>query len=92
MLGKIANHWPLSFEIPLLTNQHPSVANISITFQSTGGHFLDIANIKMEPEERPEDLYQRIVSFVVDSLLKHRGWHHTQRRPCRGRWRAYRYP
>lgn len=27
----------------------------------------------MEPEERPEDLYQRIVSFVVDSLLKHRG-------------------
>ena len=39
-------------------------------FQSTGAHFLDFNNIRLEPDERPEDLYQRILSFIDDSLLK----------------------
>ena len=38
-------------------------------FQSTGAHFIDFNNIKLEPGERPEDLYQRLQSFVEDSLL-----------------------
>ena len=38
-------------------------------FQSTGGHFLDFCNIKLEPEERPEDLFQRLMAFVDDNLL-----------------------
>ena len=39
-------------------------------FQSTGAHFLDFNDIHLEPDERPEDLYQRLVSFVEDNLLK----------------------
>ena len=39
-------------------------------FQSTGAHFLDFNDIQLEPDERPEDLYQRLVSFVEDNLLK----------------------
>ena len=36
---------------------------------STGGHFLDISSIHLEPDERPEDLYQRIYMFFEDNLL-----------------------
>ena len=39
-------------------------------FQSTGAHFLDFNDIHLEPDERPEDLYQRLVNFVEDNLLK----------------------
>jgi hypothetical protein len=43
-------------------------------FQSTGGHFLaDFNNIHLETDERLEDLYQRLVSFIDDSLLKANG-------------------
>ena len=38
-------------------------------FQTTGAHFIDFADIKLKPGERPEDLYQRIVAFVEDNLL-----------------------
>ena len=39
-------------------------------FQSSGAHFLDFADIRLEPGERHEDLYQRIVAFVEDNLLR----------------------
>ena len=38
-------------------------------FQSTGGHFLDVADIRLQAGERPEDLYQRLMAFFEDSLL-----------------------
>ena len=38
-------------------------------FQSTGAHFIDFNSIKLEPHERPEDLFQRLTSFVEDNLL-----------------------
>ncbi|KAK3092493.1 hypothetical protein FSP39_003602 [Pinctada imbricata] len=38
-------------------------------FQLTGAHFLDFNNIHLEPEERAEDLYQRLMSFIDDNLL-----------------------
>ena len=38
-------------------------------FQSTGSHFLDFSNIKLEADEIPEDLYQRLMSFIEDSFL-----------------------
>ena len=49
-------------------------------FQSTGAHFLDLNNIKFEPTERPEDLFQRLTSFVEDNLLRSDGsiWHHGE--------------
>ena len=38
-------------------------------FQSTGAHFLDFNNITLAPAECPEDLYQRLMSFIEDNLL-----------------------
>lgn len=38
-------------------------------FQPSGAKFLDLVSIKLTPGERPEDLYQRIVSFIDDNLL-----------------------
>ena len=38
-------------------------------FHTTGSRFLDLANVKLQPDERPEDLYQRLVSFIDDNLL-----------------------
>jgi hypothetical protein len=41
-------------------------------FHSTGAHFIDFADIRLEPEERP-DLYQRLVAFVADNFLRKDG-------------------
>ena len=38
-------------------------------FQSTGAHFIDFIDIKLQPDERPEDLYQRLMVFIEDNLL-----------------------
>ena len=38
-------------------------------FQSTGSHFLDLASIKLDTDERPEDLFQRLMAFFEDNLL-----------------------
>ena len=48
-------------------------------FHITGARFLDLVNIKLDVGERPEDLYQRLVTFFDDTLLtttcnvRHRG-------------------
>jgi hypothetical protein len=39
-------------------------------FQSSGSHFLDLNNIRLEAGERPEDLFQCLNSFVEENLLK----------------------
>lgn len=33
-------------------------------------HFIDFSAIRLEPSERPEDLYQRLMPFVDDNLLR----------------------
>ena len=38
-------------------------------FQRTGAHFLALANIRLEPNERQETLYQRLNAFFQDNLL-----------------------
>ena len=38
--------------------------------QFTCTHSLDFADIKIELGEKPDDLYQRLVSFVEDNLLE----------------------
>ena len=40
-------------------------------FQYTGAHFLNFDAIQLEPGERPEDLFQRLTSFIEDNLLQH---------------------
>lgn len=42
-------------------------------FQSTGAHFLDLASIHLQPDERPEDLFQRLMAFFEDNFLSVHG-------------------
>ena len=39
-------------------------------FQSTGAHFVDFASIRPAADDRPEDLYQHLQSFIEDNLLR----------------------
>ena len=39
-------------------------------FQSTGAHFLNFAEFKLDHNERPEDLYQRMLAFLENNLLQ----------------------
>ena len=38
-------------------------------FLSTGSHFLELSNFKLEVDEKPEDLYQRLYAFYEDNLV-----------------------
>ena len=74
MLGQIANFCPVIARNAIVRNS-TSVKNIWQTirqhygFQSSGSQFLDLASIRLDPDERPEDLYQRLMMFVEDNLL-----------------------
>ena len=48
-------------------------------FHTTGSRFLDLTNIKLSGGQRPEDLYQQLVSFMDDNLLTKDGplTHHS---------------
>lgn len=37
-------------------------------FQVTGAYFLDLANLHLEADERPKDLFQRLMAFAEESL------------------------
>ena len=39
-------------------------------FKTSGANFIDFVSIKLDPNERHEDLYQRMASFIDDNLLK----------------------
>ena len=82
-LGQIANYCPVISRNTLLKNSTSiqSVWNMireHFGFQITIAHFLDFANLHLEADERPEDLFQRLMAFVEDSLrhansLSHHG-------------------
>ncbi|KAL9978907.1 hypothetical protein ACROYT_G016491 [Oculina patagonica] len=74
MLGQIANYCPVISRSTLLKNSTSiqSVWNMireHFGVQITGAHFLDFANLYLEADERPEDLFQRLMAFVEDTLL-----------------------
>ena len=81
MLGQIANYCPIISRNTLVKNS-TSLEFIWQTirqhfgFQVTGAHFIDFSEIHLEPDERPEDLFQRLMAFVEDSLLKINGLNH----------------
>jgi len=85
MLGQIANFCPVIAD-KYIISESTSISSVwqairlHFGFQVTGGRFLDLADLHLEPEERNEDLYQRIVAFVDDSLLKQGGLikHHDE--------------
>ena len=74
MLGQIANFFPVISRNSIVKNS-TSVKSIwqairaHYGFQSIGAHFLDFARIKLDADERPEDLFQRLMSFIDDNLL-----------------------
>ena len=78
MLGQIANYAGVISRNTII-KKSTSLESIWETirahyhFQSTGARFLDFARLKLEPGERAEDLYQRLMSFVEDSLLRKDG-------------------
>ena len=78
MLGQIANYCPVisrntiiktSISLPHIWQ----LIRLHYGFQSTGAHFIDLASISLEPNERPEDLYQRLIAFIDDNLLRRNG-------------------
>ena len=81
MLGQIANYCPIISRSTLVKNS-TSLEYIWQTirqhfgFQATGAQFIDFADIHLAADERPEDLYQRLMAFVEDSLLHAGGLTH----------------
>ena len=75
MLGQIANFAPVISRNSII-KASTSLRSVwqslrqHYGFQSNGAHFLDICDIKLEPNEKPADLYQRLLSFVEDNLLQ----------------------
>ena len=74
MLGQIANYCPVISRNTIVKNSTSmssiwQAIRLHFGFQSTGAHFLDFNNISLASAERPEDLYQRLMSFIEDNLL-----------------------
>lgn len=74
MFGQIANYCPVISRNTVLKNSTSiqSVWNMiheHFGFQITGAHFLDFANLHLEADKHPEDLFQRLMAFVEDTLL-----------------------
>ena len=85
MLGQIANFCPIISRNTIVKNSTCisdlwQSIRLHYGFQSTGGHFIDFAEIKLEADERPEDLYQRLMAFAEDNLLQAGGGitHHNE--------------
>ena len=75
MFGQIANYWHVISRYSLVKNSTSiqSVWNMirgHYDFLVTGAHFLDFANLHLEAGERPEDLFQRLMAFEEDTLLR----------------------
>ena len=78
MLGQIAKFCPIISRNTIIKNstsldQIWQVIRLHFGFQSSGGHFLDFSDIRLSPDEKPEDLYQRLMAFIEDNLLKAEG-------------------
>ena len=74
MLGQIANYATIISRNSIIKgstslNDIWEQIRLHYGFQTTGSRFLDLSSIRQSPGERPEDLYQRLVSFVDDNLL-----------------------
>ena len=75
MLGQIANYCPVIARSTIIKsstslNSIWQVNRLHYGFQSTGAHFLDLSDIKLESNERPEDLFHRLNAFIQDNILE----------------------
>ena len=74
MLGQIANFCPIISRNIIVRSSTSlkyiwNAIRLHFGFQLSGAQFLDLASIHLEPDERPEDLYQRLLAFFDDDLL-----------------------
>ena len=74
MLGQIANYATIISRNSIIKastslNDIWEQIRLHYGFQTTGSRFLDLSAIRQSPGERPEDLFQRLVSFIDDNLL-----------------------
>ena len=78
MLGQVANFCPVISRNSIVKTS-TSLKDVwqkirqHYGFQSSGSHFLDLASIRLEQDEKPEDLYQRLCAFFEDNLLTRDG-------------------
>ena len=73
MLRQTANYCPAILRNTIVKNSSstPSVWNMIHThfgFQITGAHFLDFANLHLEADNGLENLFQRLMAFVDNTL------------------------
>ena len=79
MLGQIANYCPVMSRNTLVKiwTSIQSLWNeigAHFGFQITGANFLDFANLHLEADERPEDLFQKLMATLLcASSLSHHG-------------------
>lgn len=75
MLGHIANYCPMICRHTIVKNS-TSLGNVwqairfHYGFQSSGSNILNFNDLKLEPDERPGDLYQRLISLAGKNFLK----------------------
>ena len=74
MLGQIANYATVISRNTIVEgsfslNHIWSKIREHYGFQSTGSRFIDLTQIRIQSDEKPEDLYQRLVSFFDDNLV-----------------------
>ena len=74
MLGQIANFCPGIARNSFLKDSTSlddvwHKIRLHLGFQRTGAHFLDLSLIHLQPNERPETLFQRLNAFFQDNLL-----------------------
>ena len=88
MLGQIANFCPIISRNSIIKsstslNDIWQKIRLHFGFQSSGSHFLDLSQIKQLPDERPEDLFQRLTAFFEDNLVTTSGGilHHGKAMP-----------
>ena len=75
LLGQIANYASIISRYTIVINSTSidsilQAIRLHYCFQISNSHFLNFAGIKLQSDERPEDLYQRVVAFMEDNLLK----------------------
>ena len=77
MLGQIANYAPINRGT--IVKSSTSLASVwkairnHLNIQATGARILDLANMSLNPGERPEVLYERLLAFVDDNLMTAEG-------------------
>ena len=73
MLGQVANYYP-GMSRSAIVKSSPSLANAwqiirkHYGFQTSSSNLLDFGSIRLEPDERPEDLFQWLSAIIDDSL------------------------